>query len=852
MLRLLAWVTLLAVLAACLGVYLTVTGTSRPLVHFCARTVGTLLAGQHIEAVRADVDVRPAEHWLAASATMRVRSTTGARQRLFFLLNPGLQLRSVRWTAPSSTPPAPRVYRLWALTVLDLGRPLGKDEAAELSLQYQGRPLLDAFPIDAAAALEPGSVVLTPDTWWYPADLQGWFEAEVTTTLPAGLTVVHAGVDGAIVARGDLQQVHWKSERPVKGMSVVAGLYTATSRERDGIRLQVFLPNGVSLDETQMLDELAAGNATLTDRYGPPGFRAVSAFVSRNLAHGFNDGAGVIGLPLHAMRSGDYGAIALGCQLARNWWGASVGDRPLAPRADGAWVVEGLATYSSLLAAQLQPGSDEWTRAVSERMPDPTRTAVLSDISAVDARLAPGDGGKVWRRKAAFAIAMLREVLGEEAFTGGLRRFLDQHRLQQVGDDALQAALEQASGKTLQAFFDNWARAGSSADLYLEGGAAGEVAVRAHGDATAGPEVEVWRFPTADAAPTRLVAHVGDTIPGPGPDAFMVLDPRVLWPDGYRANNRFPRRQTPLAVAPSAAGHVAVVSGEPFPWAPSRITLVKKDGASDQAWDFPHGINGPPVWSTDGSHLVVVSEQPGGEAQNVEVLAVDGARRAVATGASAAPGTAGSVYVARADRLLRMGADGHAELMAQWPGQVLGNPQPSPDGTVVAYTAARGGHLELHLVAANGQNDRVMLGWERDRFVYRWAPDGTRLFAIAPGTWDWQIWAIPLTGSLDVLASGASKIADLAVSPDGSRLAFIAAPNQADPSRADVYVMYLAERSVRTMPLEHAHPIQLAWLDGDQLLLVAESRPPQRPWTLPAERSVKRIRVSDSSVSDWP
>ena len=852
LLRLLAWGTLVAVLAASLGVYLTVTGTSRPLVGLCATGVGALLAGQHTEAVRAAVDIHPAERWLGGSAALRVRSTTAGRRRLFFLLNPGLQLRTTRWTAPSPDLAAPRAYRLWALTILDLGRPLGKDEVAEVTLEYHGAPLLNAFPIDGAAALEPGNIILTPNTWWYPVDLQGWFEAEVNMTLPAGLTVVHGGTEAAAVTRGDIQQVGWKSERPVHGVSVVAGSYTATAREREGLRLQLFVPAGVPLDATRVLDELAAGTTTLTDRYGTPGFTAVSAFVSRTLLHGSNDGAGVIGVPLRAIRRGDYGAAALGHQLARNWWGATVGDRPLAPRTGGVWVMEGLAAYSGLLAARLHPGSDGWTRAVSRWLPDPTRPEVLRDLSAVDARLAPGDTGGALGHRAAFAVAMLREVLGEEAFTTGLRRFLERHRLQQVEDEDLQRALEQASGKSLQPFFDDWTRAARTVDLYLESGSAGDVSVRARGDAVTGPALEVWRVARADPAPARATARVGDTLPGPDPTGFMLLDPGLLWPDGYRANNRFPRRENPFAVVPSAAGRVAVVSGDPSPWAPSRITLLTAEGVSSQTWDFPRGIAHTPIWAADGSQLVVVSEQPAGETRSVEVLAVEGARRTVGAGTDAAPGAATSIYVARGDRLLRIAADGSIGIVAQRRGCALADPRPAPDGTLVAYTAARGARLDLRVTGADGQNDRLLLAWERDRFVYRWAPDGSRVYAIAPGTWDWQIWAIPLTGNIDVLASGAATIADLAVSPDGSRLAFIAAPNPAAPSTTEVYVMHLAERSVRTIPVEQADPLQLAWTDGDQLLLVAESRPPQRPWTLPAERSVKRLRPSDGSVTAWP
>jgi hypothetical protein len=58
--------------------------------------------------------------------------------------------------------------------------------------------------------------------------------------------------------------------------------------------------------------------------------------------------------------------------------------------------------------------------------------------------------------KGAWVLHMLRELLGDPAFYSGTRAFLDEHRYGKATTRDLRAALEEASGRDLEPYFDRW------------------------------------------------------------------------------------------------------------------------------------------------------------------------------------------------------------------------------------------------------------------------------------------------------------------------------------------------------------------------------------------------------------
>jgi aminopeptidase N len=59
-------------------------------------------------------------------------------------------------------------------------------------------------------------------------------------------------------------------------------------------------------------------------------------------------------------------------------------------------------------------------------------------------------------QKGAYALHELRELLGDAAFWAGIRRYTSDHFGQPVTTGDFRDAMEKASGRDLQAFFDRW------------------------------------------------------------------------------------------------------------------------------------------------------------------------------------------------------------------------------------------------------------------------------------------------------------------------------------------------------------------------------------------------------------
>src|SRR6185312_5410791 len=58
--------------------------------------------------------------------------------------------------------------------------------------------------------------------------------------------------------------------------------------------------------------------------------------------------------------------------------------------------------------------------------------------------------------KGAAVLHMLRRLLGDDAFFAGLRQFYMSSRFNKAGTEDLRKAMEEASGRSLERFFERW------------------------------------------------------------------------------------------------------------------------------------------------------------------------------------------------------------------------------------------------------------------------------------------------------------------------------------------------------------------------------------------------------------
>jgi hypothetical protein len=162
-------------------------------------------------------------------------------------------------------------------------------------------------------------------------------------------------------------------------------------------------------------------------------------------------------------------------------------------------------------------------------------------------------------------------------------------------------------------------------------------------------------------------------------------------------------------VSTSAHGELAIAAGEPFPWVRVALSAMSASGHTVHTWDFERGLADAPLWSPDGTRLIASYADGEGPLPAVVALAADGTRTTLGRGRAPALTADGSIIAASQDRLVKLNGDGRDSTIVQRPGEELDQPQPSPDGTTLAYTAVRGNHFELRTIGIDGHGDRLVL-----------------------------------------------------------------------------------------------------------------------------------------------
>ncbi len=314
------------------------------------------------------------------------------------------------------------------------------------------RAVLQALPPMASAA---GSF-LPAGSGWYPAP-EAPFTYRVELHVAGGQKGV---VPGRLLREIPPQQnpdgtyqALFQHDVPAEGIALMAGPYVVGERMEklaDGrtVRLRTYFFEGMEKLSDPYLEDSARYVRRYGESIGPYPFSAFSV-VASPLPTGFGMptltylGARVLRLPFIR-------GTSLGHEVLHNWWGNGVRVDPQS----GNWS-EGLTTFMADYAFR-EEASDAAARDL--------RLGWLRDLAAAPAA-APlaefrarthGTAAVTGYAKSAMVFLMLRDLIGEEAFRKGIRAFWQAYRFRAAGWDELRGAFEKASGRPLEAFFDQW------------------------------------------------------------------------------------------------------------------------------------------------------------------------------------------------------------------------------------------------------------------------------------------------------------------------------------------------------------------------------------------------------------
>ena len=438
-------------------------------------------AGRGFDLLHLDLRARfePARHFLSGEATLHLKllqPLTTLRLRL----DDDFRVESVT-SAEGGRHLFFRVRGQGGLMV-SLGALAGARGDVTLTVRYSGvhepAPVeqevvqvtntVDVTPFDESLLLG-GVLVYANRTAWYPRPaLDDHATVALRFDVPVGLTVVTGGLRTSARVVGDRTIVEYRMNQPAKYVTAVVGRFLeAGQHEVAGLRLRAFGMSRTKDEAASQLERALAILAFFKERFGPCPYPDLNLLFVEGPTPGGHAPPGMVLLqrrPLlfrRALRDDpasfpDEPDFFLAHELAHQWWGQSVAGANYRER----WLSEGVAQYAAALWVRESRGEGAF-RQVLERF---SRWALRYEDEApiqLGYRVGHLEGdAQAFRAviydKAAYVLHMLGGLVGEEAFGRGLRAYQEAHRFSKAGADDLREALEEASGKDLQAYFRDW------------------------------------------------------------------------------------------------------------------------------------------------------------------------------------------------------------------------------------------------------------------------------------------------------------------------------------------------------------------------------------------------------------
>lgn len=136
-------------------------------------------------------------------------------------------------------------------------------------------------------------------------------------------------------------------------------------------------------------------------------------------------------------------------ELAHQWFGNLVTQEA----EEHHWLHEGFATYYALLAEKEIFGDNYYHWKLYESA---ERLKELSDTGKGEVLMRKGGSSLTYYQKGAWALHILREKVGDEAFKTAVRNYLKLYAYQNVNTDNFIAEVERASGLDLSGFIADW------------------------------------------------------------------------------------------------------------------------------------------------------------------------------------------------------------------------------------------------------------------------------------------------------------------------------------------------------------------------------------------------------------
>lgn len=303
-------------------------------------------------------------------------------------------------------------------------------------------------------------IYLAGSSVWYPLFDEGLITFRLEASVPAGWKIVSQGNRDNEETKNDEYKVVWNSPEPSEEIYVIGAKWTEYLQAAGSVNVYAFLRTPDEALAKKYLDATAQYLELYRKLIGPYPYTKF-ALVENFWETGYGMpsftllGEQIIRFPFILNSSYPH-------ELLHNYWGNGV----YVDGKTGNWC-EGLTAYlADHLIAEQRGQAEEYRRTTLQKYSDfvtPENDFPLNKFrgrySAASEAIGYGKTSFLWN--------MLRDEIGDEEFTAGLKRFYKDKKFQKASFSDLRDEFEATSGKDLKKFFAQWVDRTGAPELSL-------------------------------------------------------------------------------------------------------------------------------------------------------------------------------------------------------------------------------------------------------------------------------------------------------------------------------------------------------------------------------------------------
>ena len=416
------------------------------------------------------VELRPGSHTIIARDTLRLTGHAAAGQVLHVQLNPDLEIEEIVlphgplpfWEedlpSAGNKPDASGWTRAIKIRLPEPSSPSGE---TSVRIAYRGR-IRDAptsspglrfvRPDRTLGYIGEEGVYLTSETSWYPHVRGSLATFRVTATVPAGWRTVTHGQEVSFAEGETTATSEWNVRARTEALTLAANRFVKRSSRWNNVEIATYVfPEDAHVAD-QYVDAATRYLEWYTKRLGPypfPKFAVVENF--------FPSGIGLPSFTLLGsgiMKRGYTQPYSLGHEVVHSWLGNSVHNH----FETGNWV-EGLTTYLANYYYDERTEGEDKARAHRKRMimeynlyVQPADDYPVVNFHHKENRV----DNAIGYQKTAMVFHLLRRELGDRDFFRAVRALIAGYSGEYADWPQLRQVFEDASGKDLSWFFNQW------------------------------------------------------------------------------------------------------------------------------------------------------------------------------------------------------------------------------------------------------------------------------------------------------------------------------------------------------------------------------------------------------------